>query len=224
MNEKYTCKYCNKECKNLNSLRQHEIRCKLNPNRINMDYIKPGHSKGHKGTNQFIKAKELGLPKPIVSDETKEKIANVWKNKKHSIESKKLIQNTINYKILNNEWHNGNGIKILYKNVYFDSSWEVNFVKYLENKNVIWERPKKCFKYHFNNGIHNYYPDLYLPEYNLYIEIKGQPNERDYEKWNQFTEKLDIYDSKDLYELGILNKYDSRKLIKEEFRNKHIKF
>lgn len=28
------CKYCNKECKNLNSLRQHEIRCKLNPDKI----------------------------------------------------------------------------------------------------------------------------------------------------------------------------------------------
>lgn len=224
MDKKYICKYCNKECKNLNSLKQHEIRCKLNPNRINMDYIKPGHLKSHKGTNQFIKAKELGLPKPIVSDETKKKLSKVWKNKKHTNKSKELIKNTINYKILNNEWHNENNIKILYKNIYFDSSWEVNFVKYLENKNIIQERPKKYFKYYFNNGIHNYYPDLYLPEYDLYIEIKGQPNERDYEKWNQFTEKLDIYDSKDLYELGILNKYDLRNLIKEEFRNKHIKF
>ena len=28
------CKYCGKECKNKNSLVQHEIRCKLNPNKI----------------------------------------------------------------------------------------------------------------------------------------------------------------------------------------------
>ena len=28
------CKYCNKECKNLNSLYQHECRCKENPNKI----------------------------------------------------------------------------------------------------------------------------------------------------------------------------------------------
>ena len=28
------CKYCSKKCKNLNSLRQHEIRCKENPDRI----------------------------------------------------------------------------------------------------------------------------------------------------------------------------------------------
>lgn len=30
----YICKYCGKECKNLNSLKQHEIRCKENKNRI----------------------------------------------------------------------------------------------------------------------------------------------------------------------------------------------
>ena len=30
----YSCKYCNKLCKNKNSLVQHEIRCKENPNRI----------------------------------------------------------------------------------------------------------------------------------------------------------------------------------------------
>ena len=30
----YICKYCGKVCKNKNSLVQHEIRCKENPNRI----------------------------------------------------------------------------------------------------------------------------------------------------------------------------------------------
>ena len=30
------CKFCGKECKNKNSLVQHEIRCKLNPQRINV--------------------------------------------------------------------------------------------------------------------------------------------------------------------------------------------
>ena len=34
MEEKYYCQYCGRECKNLNSLKQHEIRCKQNPNKI----------------------------------------------------------------------------------------------------------------------------------------------------------------------------------------------
>ena len=48
------------------------------------------------------------------------------------------------------------------------------------------------------------------------------PNERDICKWKQFPNKLDIYDSKDLYELGILSKFDERILVHEKFRIKHI--
>ena len=48
----FICKYCGKECKNKNSLAQHEIRCKENPNRIkivnNFNYIK-NHKSGTKG-------------------------------------------------------------------------------------------------------------------------------------------------------------------------------
>ena len=33
MEEKLCCMFCGKECKNLNSLKQHEIRCPSNPNR-----------------------------------------------------------------------------------------------------------------------------------------------------------------------------------------------
>jgi hypothetical protein len=33
------CNYCGKECKNLNSLKQHEIRCSKNPNRIRCDTL-----------------------------------------------------------------------------------------------------------------------------------------------------------------------------------------
>ena len=42
------CKYCGKECKNKNSLVQHEIRCKCNPNKCNMD-ITPREGFNNKG-------------------------------------------------------------------------------------------------------------------------------------------------------------------------------
>lgn len=38
--DKLYCKYCSRECYNLNSLRQHEIRCKENPNRKAFDQLK----------------------------------------------------------------------------------------------------------------------------------------------------------------------------------------
>lgn len=34
--ETFICKYCGKVCKNKNSLVQHEIRCKENPNKIDI--------------------------------------------------------------------------------------------------------------------------------------------------------------------------------------------
>ena len=44
------CQYCGKQCKNLNSLRQHEIRCKENPNKI--------HTKNGKGRGGFVEYNE----------------------------------------------------------------------------------------------------------------------------------------------------------------------
>ena len=214
------CQYCNKECKSLNSLNQHEKRCKENPNKVDSPFIE--YNKNRDPINQYIKAEKLGLPKPKVSKETIEKIRKTWLGRKHKKESIKKIQNSVINKIINNTWHNNYGIKIYYNNECFDSSWEIFFVKYLDSKNIQWKRPKKFFNYNWNNSIHKYYPDIYLPEYDLYIEIKGLPTERDYEKWKQFNGNLDVYDSKDLFDLGIINTFDNRYLVNEEFRKKHI--
>ena len=77
----YICKYCGRKCKNLNSLTQHEIRCHSNPNRIT-NCGNHGATKGYKGrsSNQYIKAKELGLPKPKISEETRKKLSIASKN------------------------------------------------------------------------------------------------------------------------------------------------
>lgn len=95
------CKYCGKQCKNKNSLVQHEIRCKENPNKIDFsnssnNIIKYNLSVTNnecEATNQFIKARRLGLEIPKVSNETKEKLANVWKGKKHTEETKEKQRN-----------------------------------------------------------------------------------------------------------------------------------
>lgn len=221
------CEYCGKEYKSLNSLKQHEIRCKLNPNHLEIisnftEYNKSEEKKNNGSTNQYTKAKKLGLSKPSLSEKGIEKIKNIWKGKKLPKVMREKIQNTIQKNIENNIWHNNNGIKIKYKDNYFDSNWEVLFVKYLDFKNIKWIRPKKSFDYLWNNENHKYFPDIYLPEYDLYIEIKGIPNERDYCKWKQFDGNLDIYDSLDLFNLGIINSFDKRYIINEEYRSKHI--
>lgn len=192
------CKYCGKECKNNNSLAQHEIRCKLNPNKIDLIYIKPGHSKGHKGNNQFIKAKELGLPQPIVSNETRIKLGNAWRGKKHSVEDKNKISIGIkkaikehpeSYSLTN---VNGRVKHYLYNGIQLDGLWELEVAKYLDNINIKWERPKFGFEYVWNNNIHIYFPDFYLPEYDYYIEVKGFQRERDLYKWSSLNNLIII--------------------------------
>ena len=46
------CKYCNKLCKNKNSLAQHEIRCKLNPNRKDYNNLSSYILTNRKGKNK----------------------------------------------------------------------------------------------------------------------------------------------------------------------------
>ena len=216
------CKYCGRECKNLHN---HEVHCHMNPNRISGKSNWWLHPETRKNSNQFIKAKEENR-KIEVSDETRYKLGNSWRGKTLTNETKEKIKNTIKKNIENNNWHLSfsKSRTFEYKGIKFQGSWEVEFAKYLDNKNVKWERPHKTYKYIFENENHRYLPDFYLPEYNLYIEIKGYPTKRDFSKWEQFTDNLDIYFGDDLYNLGIIASYkDIYKIIDKKFRIKHFK-
>lgn len=95
------CQFCGKECTSLNSLLQHEKRCKKNPNYIESQFVKYNKSeekqKNHQ-SNQYIKAKKLGLPKPELSEEAKKRCGAYWKDK-HLTEEMKLKnrESTIKY-------------------------------------------------------------------------------------------------------------------------------
>ena len=76
MNENMSCIYCSIIYENSNKLRNHQLRCQLNPeyeNRMNIYKSTEGY-KNRKIRNQFTKAEELGVIKPIVTQETREKI------------------------------------------------------------------------------------------------------------------------------------------------------
>lgn len=193
------CQFCNKECKNLNSLKQHEIRCKENPNKIDLTYLsnRDYSNFNFNPSNQFIKAQKEGK-KFEVSSETKEKLSKIWKGKDLPEEMKIKISNGMQ-KAVKEHPESYFGIntntrvkKYLYNGVWLDGNWEVIFAKYLDSQNIKWNRPKQGFKYIWNNGNHIYYPDFYLIDYDLYIEIKGQETERDHIKWKSVSNLLVI--------------------------------
>jgi len=66
--------------------------------------------------------------------------------------------------------------KFQYKNVWMDSSWEVNIAKWLDKNKIDWKRDRKInFLWTDVNGtLRRYYPDFYLPKFNIYLDPKNK--------------------------------------------------
>lgn len=234
------CKYCGKQCKNLNSLKQHEVRCKKNPSSILVkdnlcEYrskLQPGDktawNKGFtKDTDDRVKAQGETYHNKYVNGEIKIWCDGLSKETDDRIKTYSTkISETVSNKIENNDWHSQSRKRIEYNDNVFDSYWEFEFVKFLDAHNIKWIRKLSPFIYIYKNSEHKYFPDLYLPEHDLYIEIKGRYTEKDKAKWEQFDKKLDIYFLKDLKKLDIDyfkniidNRFDDKL---NKYSNKHL--
>lgn len=86
-----------------------------------------------------------------------------------------------------------------------DGTWELKVSIYLDNIGVRWIRNTKRFKYNntIKECISTYCPDFYVYDWDSYIEVKGYKTELDNIKWEQFKDKLEIWDKSKLLLLGI---------------------
>lgn len=93
--------------------------------------------------------------------------------KNMSIAKAKYIMEHPSYKL------GGNRSKSGYREIngrkqYFRSSWEANTARLLDFQGRKWEFEKKTFWFeNIRRGTRSYLPDFYLPEEDLYIEVKG---------------------------------------------------
>lgn len=225
--EEFYCKYCGRKSPTKQGNTCHESYCSKNPNK---DPNRHGWNKGlTKETDERVKrcgetytknckeGKFSGWLKGKTK-ETDERLAKLSKS----------VSEKVKKKVAEGTWHNSfsKSRTIEYKGIKFLGSWEVNFAKYLDSKNIKWERCKEQFDYYFENINHKYTPDFYLPDYDLYIEIKGCPTEKDFAKWSCFpsNKKLDIYFGDELVEMKIVEVarkvYDK---VDSKFRKKHLK-
>lgn len=169
----YICKWCNKECKNTNSLRQHEIRCKENPNHITVKPTygykgKVGWSRGlNKETDERVKNISKGVNKYL------ETHPGTFLGKKHSDKTKQIMSKNARENNFQSHW--GFRKSYPYNCLTLQSSYEVETAKSLDANNVIWNKPKYgLFEYIDNLGkVHTYTPDFYLPEYDVYLDPKN---------------------------------------------------
>ena len=153
---------------------------------------------------------------------------SVWKNRKHSQETKDKISKKSRERKTSDETRNKHSVemkeryargwtatagrckKIKYisniaGSVNLDGSWELATAKFFDKEKINWKRNTIRFKYFDKNKKERTYcPDFYLSDLNIYIEVKGHITDLDKIKWKQFTEKLEVWDYYILIKKGIL--------------------
>ncbi len=89
--------------------------------------------------------------------------------RKHSLETKQLIKE----RALASPHRRLRRKLIEYNGVMLDSTWELALAKRLDELQVAWVRPEPIPWTDADGVMHNYFPDFYLPEHNLYIDPKN---------------------------------------------------
>ena len=164
------CKYCGKEYKNKNSLVQHEIRCKCNPNKINI-YIDGFNKTGRVAWNKGLTKETDERVAKYTSTYNKNKLLGLHNihHKPHGDEFKeKQRQNALKRGLGGFNMRKG----VNYNGIKLDSSYEVMLAKDLDKNCISWERCNR-FPYVVNGNLHYYTPDFYLPDYDVYLDPKN---------------------------------------------------
>lgn len=188
--KEFKCKYCGKETKPL-GLSSHERLCPSNPSKKKEDHP----SFGRKGTNQFIKNPNLRI-----SEEVRLKISKSQSGKKLSNKHKEAISKAMKKAVKENpESYSASNVSgrvklYEYNGIKLKGTWELIVAMWLDSQSIKWTNSIDPFEYEWNGSTHLYFPDFYLEDYDLYIEVKGYKRERDLSKWEVLDNLLVIKD------------------------------
>jgi uncharacterized protein YlaI len=130
--------------------------------------IKYGEDYYMKNSDNYKKLQETLISKYGVDNPSQVNGVNIGKRILTNL-SKYGVEHAIQNDIIFNKKFNRKKIDDL----YYDSSYELKFINLCREKEIHIER-MKGIKYILENKERVYYPDFYLPKYNLIIEIKSQ--------------------------------------------------
>lgn len=210
------CKYCEKNCKNKNSLINHERLCKYNPNKQISNLFKEIKNEEDK-KNYYLKLSEKVKGKKYEeiygierANELKKKnsIAQIKNQKEHPRKHSKETKDKIAIAMIGNNYGCGRGKKQLYKGILFKSSWEVLVAKYLDEKNIKWVYEYKTYDISEKS---KYTPDFFIFENDKLvkiIEVKGYEWKYGINKFQILKEKteipMELWNKKKLKEMCII--------------------
>lgn len=172
------CKHCEKEFELCNKpsgwMANHSRWCDLNPKRItynkDLTYARSCITKESRDKiNVGVKKAHLdGKYKNSRSKAVKTRLDR--NNIKHREDTKELLRK----KALASPHRRLKKGVVKYKGILLDSSWELELAKRLDELNIIWVRPEPL-PWQDEEGItHNYFPDFYLPDHDLYLDPKNK--------------------------------------------------
>lgn len=172
------CNFCNKEYLNKSGFSNHIRRCPANPDRIHEGLTDAGRER---------------IRVASISGNLKKWNDPLFREK-HREAMKKAVENHPESYTSSNR---GRTKQIIYDNIKFQGRWELEFYMHCKTNNILIERSNEWFPYEWN-GTRKYFPDFYLPEKNLYVEVKGYETDRDRAKWQAFPKRLKIITKEDI--------------------------
>ena len=152
------CNFCFRECKNKIALASHARQCSNNENRkVSLGML------GKKGSNQYLKADRLGLSRPIVTQEMRDKQSIIQKN---TYKNNPEIGNNISKKL--KEFFKNNPDKHPWKNNVKFKSVPCEFLKEkLKQKNIPFQAEFQPLQERF------FSIDIAFPKIKCGIEVNG---------------------------------------------------
>jgi hypothetical protein len=217
MKKEFICSICNRKFENLGPGKMHERNCD-GSGLLKQEKIINKKEK-HKGKNFIDILKEEGTYETFcqnVSLGMKKAFKEgkfTGKGSTTDLENKRRekISKTCKLKKLGGyRKGSGRGKQGRYKGIWCDSSWELAWVIYHLDHNILFERNWKKFEYNFNGKIHTYTPDFKIKD--EFIEVKGYMTEQVQEKINQFPHKIKIMGKNELKPIieYVENKYGKK--------------
>lgn len=163
------CKYCNEEYTNSVHVRW----CKLNPF-YSENRLKASKSYYEKLPEMIKKIKQAHKNGKYDEAKKNQRENPNWLGRRHSKETREKMSNT-NSKLTHRRLCKSTRLYSCKdeSKVLLDSSWEEVLAKRLDELDIKWVRPKDPIPYELDGKIHNYFPDFYLTDYDIFLDPKN---------------------------------------------------
>lgn len=166
------CKFCSSQRKNENSLRNHERLCKLNPNKgTHSGGRRVGSTAWNRGLSKDTDARVAKMSRTLSATQTKQVQDGTYVPRRMGQAARLRLSES--QSLYNrggrSKWFEVSGIKV-------QGTWERDVAVKLTELGIVWLKPKTntdLFKYELDGKVRSYAPDFYLPDLDIYLEVKG---------------------------------------------------